>query len=257
MIVNEAFVRGFRNIGGSSGSPIGARLRYSDRAAESAAGPSEWFEIVGVVRDFRLNPDDEGNESACVFHPASAGTISALVMNVRVRGNPAALAARLPVIAAGVDARLQVRDARPLDEWIRERDNSLTVQALALTGVTLLVLFLSALGIFSLVSVSVSRRTREIGLRTALGANPRQVLAGIVSQAAVLMGSGITAGGALLLLSLALGEGPSGRPADDVALFVGYLGVTSAVMLAACLLACIGPARRALRINPIDALRES
>ena len=178
-------------------------------------------------------------------------------MSVRVRGNPATLAARLPVIAAGVDARLLVQDARPLDEWIRERDISLTVKAGALAGVTLLVLFLSALGIFSLVSVSVSRRTREIGLRTALGANPRQVLAGILSRAVVLMGSGITAGGALLLLSLALGEGPSGRPADDVALFAGYLGVTSAVMLAACLLACIGPARRALRINPVDALRET
>jgi ABC-type antimicrobial peptide transport system permease subunit len=83
------------------------------------------------------------------------------------------------------------------------------------------------------------------------------VLAGILSHAATLMAIGITAGGALLLLSLALGAGPSGRPADDIALFAGYLGMTSAVMLAACLLACIAPARRALGINPIDALRES
>jgi ABC-type antimicrobial peptide transport system permease subunit len=121
----------------------------------------------------------------------------------------------------------------------------------------LLVLFLSALGIFSLVSVTVSRRTREIGLRAALGANPRRVLIGILSRAVVLMGSGIIAGGALLLWSLALGQGPSGRPADDVALFAGYLGVTSAVMLVACLLACVAPARRVLDINPIDALRDA
>jgi predicted lysophospholipase L1 biosynthesis ABC-type transport system permease subunit len=247
VIVNEAFVSGFRS-GGGSGSPIGARLQYADRLAASKA--DTWFEIVGVVRDLGLNPDDEGNEGPCVFHPASAGTVSALVMSVRVRGNPAALASRLPVIAADVDARLQVQEARPLDEWIRERDISLTMQAGALTGVTLLVLFLSALGIFSLMSVSVSRRTREIGLRAALGANPRHVLAGILSRAVVLMGSGIAAGGALLMLSLVLGLGPTGRPADDVVLFTGYLAVTSAVMLAACLLACIGPARRALRINP-------
>ena len=96
-----------------------------------------------------------------------------------------------------------------------------------------LVLFLSALGIFSLVSISVSRRTREIGLRAALGATPRQVLAGILSRALMLMGSGIAAGGALLIWSLALGAGPSGRPAEDIALFAGYLVVTSAVMLAA------------------------
>jgi ABC-type antimicrobial peptide transport system permease subunit len=122
--------------------------------------------------------------------------------------------------------------------------------------VTLLVLFLSALGIFSLVSISVSRRTREIGLRAALGATPRQVLARILARALTLMGSGIGAGGAVLLLAVALGQGPN-RSADDVPLFAGYLGMTSVVMIAACLLACIGPARRALRINPSDALREA
>ena len=120
---------------------------------------------------------------------------------------------------------------------------------------TALVLLLSAMGIFSLVSVSVSRRTREIGLRAALGANPRRILGGVLSRAALLMGSGVAAGGALLLLAVALGMGPSGRSLDDVVLFSGYLAVTAAVMLAAGLLACVGPARRALRINPTDALR--
>ena len=131
------------------------------------------------------------------------------------------------------------------------------MQAWALAAVTLLVLFLSALGIFSLVSVSVSRRTREIGVRAALGAQQRHVLAGILSRALVLMGAGIMAGGALLLWGVSLGLGPSGRPAEDVVLFAGYLGATSAVMLAACLLACVGPATRALRINPTEALREA
>ena len=255
VIVNEAFVRNFRSRGGS-GSPIGARLRYSDRSVASATEPEPWFEIVGVARDLGLDPGERGDEPSVVFHPASAGSASALVMSVRVRGNPDTLAARLPVIAADVDARLRVLDARPLSEWLRQRHISLTIPAGAFAGVTLLVLFLSALGIFSLVSVSVSRRTREIGVRVALGANPRHVLTGILSRAVVLMGSGITAGGALLLWSLALGQGPSGRPADDVALFAGYLGVTSAVMLVACLLACIAPAKRALSINPIDALRD-
>jgi ABC-type antimicrobial peptide transport system permease subunit len=123
--------------------------------------------------------------------------------------------------------------------------------------VTLLVLFLSALGIFSLVSVSVSRRTREIGVRTALGANPRHVLAQVASRAMVLMGGGLLAGGVLLMWGIALGMGPSSRPAEDAVLFAGHLAMTSAVMLVAGLLACIGPAGRALRINPTDALREA
>jgi len=267
VIVNEAFARQFSESAGR-GSPVGARLRYPASSAQSDASAAEattvdeanalgWFEIVGVVRDVGLDPDDSGDELPYVFHAASEGTVSPLVMSVRVRGNPATLAARLPVIAADVDARLFVRDAKPLDAWVREQDVSLTVAAGALAAVTLLVLFLSALGIFSLVSVSVSRRTREIALRAALGAHPRHVLAGVLSYAMVLMGSGITAGGAILLWSVALGQGPSGRPAEDVALFAGYLALTSAVMLAACLLACIGPTSRALRINPTEALREA
>jgi predicted permease len=265
VIVNEAFARAFSRQTGR-GSPLGARLRHSESSARSdgsaqdggAGAPTDnGFEIVGVVRDLNLDPDDAGEETAFVFHPASAGTVSRLVMSVRMRGNPATLTARLPVIAATVDARVVVKEVHPLDGWIRERDSALILTVGGQVVVTVLVLFLSALGIFSLVSISVSRRTRELGLRTALGATPRRVIAGILSRAVVLMGSGVTAGGALLLLSLAFGAGPSGRPAEDVPLFLLYLGLTSVIMLAACLLACIAPARRAIRINPIDALRDA
>ena len=154
---------------------------------------------MGVVRDFGLDPDDEGNEKPHVFHAASPGALSSLVMSVRMRGNPATLAARLPLIAATVDARLLVQDSQPMTEWVRQRDDHLIVMVIAQVAVTVLVLFLSALGIFSLVSISVSRRTREIGLRAALGAVPRQVLARVLSRALTLMGSGIAAGGVLLL----------------------------------------------------------
>jgi len=88
--------------------------------------------------------------------------------------------------------------------------------------VTAIVLFLSALGIFSLMSVSVSRRTREIGVRAALGASPRHLLAGIVPRAMALMGSGIATGGALMLWIVAVV-----RPVEEITLYAGYLGVTS------------------------------
>jgi cell division protein FtsX len=251
VIVNEAFVRALHSVAGS-GSPIGARLRYADGTATA-----ESFEIVGVVRDVGLDPDDEGREAPCVFHFASPGDISPLVMSVRVRGEASPLSANLPAIAAEVDPRFLVRDAQRLDEWIGERDRTLMATVGAQLAVTALVLLLSALGIYSLVSIGVSRRTREIGIRTALGANPRDVLGGIVARGTTLMGSGIVTGSALLLWGLALGLGPTGRRADDVLAFVGYLGMTAVVMLVACLLACISPARRALRINPTDALRQA
>jgi putative ABC transport system permease protein len=260
VLVNEAFVRGFQRRGGR-GSPIGARLRYSDRSATSANAPSaaaqasadKWFEIVGVVRDLGLDLADEGDELPFVFHGASVGSVSPLVMSVRVRGNPATLVGRLPVLAADVDPGLSVQDAKRLDEW---QDTHVITFTAALAAVNALVLFLSAMGLFSLMSVSVSRRTREIGLRAALGANPRHLLAEILSRAMVLVGSGIAVGGALLLWGAAL-EGPTGRAAEDIAQFAAWLGITAVVMLAACLLACIEPARRVLRINPADALREA
>jgi putative ABC transport system permease protein len=170
-----------------------------------------------------------------------------LVMSARMRGNPAPLVARLPLMAADIDAGLHVQEARPLDDWIRQETRQEFGVVAALAGVTGLVLFLSALGIYSLISVSVSRRTREIGLRAALGANPRHVLAGILSRALVVLGSGLTVGGGVLLVF----------QEDNLAAFVVWLAVTAVVMLTAALLASIVPARRALRINPTEALRQT
>ena len=113
----------------------------------------------------------------------------------------------------------------------------------------MLTLFLSALGIFSLMSVNVSRRTREIGLRAALGANRRHVLLGILSRAAVLMGSGIVTGAAVVLFAAWLWE-------EDIASIGWWLVVTAVIMLGTGLLASAVPARRALTINPTDALRQ-
>ena len=76
------------------------------------------------MRDVGLDPDDRGDERPYVFHAAAAGTVSPLVAAVRVSGDPATLAARLPFIAADVDTGLFVQDARPLDAWIRQRDVS-------------------------------------------------------------------------------------------------------------------------------------
>lgn len=100
-------------------------------------------------------------------------------------------------------------------------------------------------------SVSVARRTREIGLRAALGATPARLLAGIFSHALVLIGSGIAAGNGVLLLFVTLGTDL------DLADVAGPLLTTSAVMLTVGLLACAEPARRALRIHPTDALKEA
>ena len=179
--------------------------------------------------------------------------MSPLVMSVRVRGNPATLAARLPAIAATVDAGLLVRDAQPLSEWIRQRDMHLITAAGMWAVVTALVLFLSALGIFSLMSVSVSRRTREIGRARRARRQARAICSPESCRAPWCS----WAVGSQPEVFCFCGSSRVVRPVEEITLYAGYLGVTSVVMLAACLLACIGPATRALRINPTEALREA
>jgi putative ABC transport system permease protein len=255
VVVNEAFARLFQRETGQ-GSPIGARVRRRTEGPGPATAQEPWHEIVGVARDIGLDPStDDYEEGAFVYFAASPATVAQLGTLIRVRGNAGGLVARLPVMAAAVDPGLTVR-ALPLNDVVQLRDRTGVVLVSALGGVTLLVLAMSAMGIFSLMSVSVSRRTREIGVRTALGAKPRQVIVSVLSRAAILMASGAATGGAFLLWIVSV-RGSSGDLAKDIAPYVPWLAVTSLVLLATGVLAALAPARRALRINPTDALRDA
>ena len=131
-------------------------------------------------------------------------------MGVRLAGDSSALAPRVREIAAAVDPSIRLATVQPLDEVVWSRYAPDRALSAGMVGVVSLGLFLSAAGIFSLMSVSVARRTREIGLRAALGASPGRVLAGIFWRALVLIGSGIVAGNSvivILLFALSLGGG--------------------------------------------------
>ena len=242
VLVNEAFARQF--MGGAN--PVGRRLRFGSNA--TAWQP--WLEIVGMVRDIGMTPTDNG-EAPYVFRAVAPSTAARLVMGVRIAGDPEALAPRLRAIALNLDPALRLDDVRSLDDLAWKEDVPQMVASVVIGIVVALGLFLSAAGIFSLMSVSVARRTREIGLRQALGASHGRLLAGVFSRALVLIGSGVALGNAVIILILIfVAEVP-------VANFAGGLVVTSAIMLTVGLLACIEPARRALRIAPTDALKEA
>lgn len=243
VIVNEAFARRFLH----GESPVGRRLRYAD-AARAKTEP--WLEIIGMVQDMGMTPTDLG-EAPYVYHPASAATAHPVVMGVRLSGDPAAFAPRVRAIAADVDPGLRLDDVRTLDDLAWRQDLPNLVGAGAIASVVALGIFLSAAGIFSLMSVSVARRTREIGLRAALGAGPRRLLGSIFSRALVLVGSGIVLGNLVLVLFIWI------EPEAELPDVYGALILTSAVILTAGLLACAEPARRALRIQPTDALKDA
>lgn len=117
-------------------------------------------------------------------------------------------------------------------------------------GVLLVALVFSAAGLYALMAVAVTRRTREIGIRIALGATPRRVLRSVFTRAGRQLGGGIIAGNSLILLLAWRADSLT------VDLLVSSV-VTSVIMAAVGVLACSAPARRALRVQPTEALRQT
>ena len=237
LIVNQSFARhvfGQRN-------PIGQRIRILD--GEDMRGVSkEWYEVVGMVKDFGWQLPQPHEQSA-MYLPTLPAPGARLSMAVRVR-DPDDFAMRLRTIAAAVDPTIRLTDVQPLGQvGGGEAKMNWTLTFVAWL-VSFIVLVLSATGIHALMSFTVSRRTREIGIRAALGARPGRIVAGIFSRAFLQIGAGVLVGSALAAL---VGLGST----REVLLLLASDGV----MLLAGIVACAIPVRRALRIDPTEALR--
>lgn len=248
VIVNRAFasqvVRG--------GSALGRRIRYIGRGGdvdpdEVELGP--WYEIVGVVDDFPPGSLDPDLAEAKVYHPvATAGMYGALLILKVEGGVPVAFAARLRDITAALDPTLRLDHVLTLDQVLRQEQAGWRLVAWGFALVTLSVLLLSAAGIYALMSFTVTQRRREIGIRSALGADPHRLLRNIFSRALGQLAIGVVVGLVAAPLLLTVDD-----PLDKEKA-VAVLAV-SAIMIVVGLLAAIGPARRGLRIQPTEALK--
>ena len=237
LVVNESFVR--HVLGGRN--PVGQRVRVVGGEDESVAG-AEWYEVVGMVRDFGWQlPRPE--ERSAMYRPRLPAPGAGFSVALRVR-DPEGFATRLRTLAADVDPTIRLTDVQPLGRVGGGEATGNWVLTSVAWLVSFIVLLLSATGIHALMSFTVARRTREIGIRAALGASPRRIVVGIFSRAFAQTGAGIVAGSALAAL-MGLGS------AREVLLLVG----ADAVMLVVGLTACALPLRRALRIEPTEALR--
>jgi hypothetical protein len=246
-IVNESFVR--LVLGGRN--PIGRRVRYvyfeeSDKAYSKDDEPGPWYEIVGVVRDLGVT-DSADPKVARLYHPLTpAGRVA---MGIRLAGEPQAFGPRLRAVAAAVDPTLRLDQIVPiaelsngelkfLDFWFR--------LTLLVSGVAVV---LSLAGIYAVMSFTVARRTREIGIRVALGANPRRLVASIFRRPLTQIAMGILTGGVLITVLPATAGGSLSLE------MVRVVAVAMVLMVVVCLLACVVPTRRALRVQPTEALR--
>ncbi len=252
VIVNRTFVR--RVLGG--GNALGRRLRYMSTGQSAEPENAEqaiWHEIVGVVGDFHASAMDPEAAQAVMYHPIAPGSSSrAVLIAARVQaGTPASFAPRIREITTALDPTLRLAGASTLEAIDNQATLALQLVALVLGSVLISVLLLSAAGIYALMSFTVTQRRREIGIRTALGAQQRDILASIFSRALGQLAIGVFVG----VLAAALFEW-----ATDGGLMGGkgavLLPAVSVLIAAVGLLAALGPARRGLRIHPTEALRE-
>lgn len=237
LVVNESFVR--HVLGGTNA--LGRRVRIGS-GEDGDVGGDAWYEIVGVVRDFGWQLPRPHEQSA-MYRPRAPAPGTRLSVAIRVR-DPEAFASRLRALAAEVDPAIRLTDVQPLTSVGGGEARTNWVLTYVAWLVSLVVLVLSATGIHALMSFTVSRRTREIGIRVALGARPRSIVARIFARALLQVTAGIVAGSALVAL-VGLESVRQGL------LLLAAIGV----MLLVGLIASAVPLRRALSIQPTQALK--
>jgi hypothetical protein len=237
-IVDETFVR--LVLGGRSA--IGQLVRQS--RDEGTDQPGAWLEIVGVVKDVTLRPD-KTTADAKLYRPAAPDGNDIFVHS---RAHDAV--ARVRAAVSATDRGLRVDRVIRIDHHAENDARQAGFALRVLGAIAAVTLMLAAAGIHSLISFTLASRTREIGIRSALGAAPFRIVRGILSPAFVKLGAGIVLGGipgsALVsAINLGLNSWMTAAVTACVAVFILGVGVISSVW----------PIRRALRIQPTEALR--
>ncbi len=250
-IVNTSFVDDV--VGGRSA--LGRRFRYQTRPD---AEPGPWLEIVGVVGHLgmnEINPDRD----AGFYVPVAPGELNPARVAIRLGTDPAAFVPAVRRVAAAVDADAIIRDPMPLDENMRyseARIGTFWLGGVLVPMIAGVAIVLSAAGLFALVSFTVSERRREIGIRTALGARSGDIVRTIARRAFLQLAAGVVAGLVLRrLLDPQIGLGPEDSIVHEVGRTSLFTAAAAATLLIG-LLACLPPLLRALRIRPVDVLKE-
>jgi predicted permease len=238
MVINETMAR----VGWPDADPIGRQVRLKS---------GRTMTVVGIVRDSRhlfvdsLPPPTMYYAHALFSHPA-------MWLTVRSAGDPAAIADVVRREVAALDPGIAVARVQPLSLMVRESTAEPRLMVLVFGIFASAALVLATIGLYGLVSYTVSLRSREIGVQLALGAPPRRIVRAVLGQGLRLAAAGVVAGGvaaygAAGALRVILFE----TEPTDVATFLVIGGILMVIAAAAS----VSPARRAARVDPITALR--
>jgi predicted permease len=243
VMVDQPFID--RVLGGAN--PIGRRIRYiaGESIPPQPAEGGPWYEIVGVAPDLGVRC---GWGYGGIYHPTRPGDSYPLQLILHVRGDPEAFTARVRAVATDVDPTIRLYEPLPLDESTRHSEDAFydfwITLAFLVSGLAVLI---SLAAIYSVMSFTVTRRTREIGIRVALGGPAPRVIAAVLRRPLAQVGGGLVLG---LVLTSAL-RGLAFEDTLQTLLIVAGYGI---LMTAVCATACLVPTRRALAVEPAEAL---
>jgi putative ABC transport system permease protein len=228
-------------------NPIGKRFAYGGRPMKD----SDWLQIVGVVAHVENNGLG-GPSREQTYIPFTQNPPSGMTFAVRTDGDPASLAPALRGAMREVSSSLPIFNVYTMDELFAASISSQSLTVLLLGAFAAIALLLAAVGLYGVLSYGVGQRTREIGVRMALGARSSSVVSLVLRNGLKLAGIGLALG---LLAALGLTQFLRGVlygvSAFDPVSFAAVAGVLTGVGILACWL----PARRAAKVDPMVALR--
>jgi putative ABC transport system permease protein len=240
VIASEAFVK--RHF--ADQEPLGKRL-----SLRGERGP--WLEIVGVVKDSKYQTVSEA-PTPFLYLPVAQNHETGMTLLVRSSGNPASIASAIRGEIQSLEKNLPVTGIRPMTELINGSLYAPRMGAILIAIFGAIALVLASFGLYGVMSFSVSRRTREIGVRVALGAERRDVLSLVMKEGLLLVGTGMALGISAAVAATRLLESfLYGVSTVDALTFAGVAVILALVALVACYI----PARRATKVDPIVALR--
>lgn len=243
VVVDEEMVRRYW----PDSDPLGKRIAFD---VTEGAEP-EWITVVGVVAHTAHEGLDAERRVQLYFSHTQA-PIPFMTLAVRTAADPGGIVSAVKAAVRAVDPDQPIADARTMVEMMSRTAGQRQLSTYLLAAFAGIALLLAALGVYGVMSFDVARRASEMGVRMALGADRRTVLALVMRQGAVLAAVGIVLGvaGALALTRVLRSQLFGVEPSDPLT-----FGVVAASLGAVALLATLVPALRATRVNPVEALR--